>query len=92
MRLARSISARSSFGAIAPTTLLGDLILQFEDVVERAFEAIGPEMRPGCRVDQLPGDADAVGGLADAAFQHIAHAQLAADLLHVHGAALVGEA
>ena len=71
---------------------LGDLVLQLEDVVERAFETVGPQMRAGGRVDELPGDANAVRGLADAAFQHVAHAELAADLLHVDGAALVGEA
>ena len=69
-----------------------DLVLQFEDVVERAFEALRPEMRAGRGVDQLPGDAHPVAGLAHAAFQHVAHAKLAADLLHVHGPALVGEA
>jgi hypothetical protein len=71
---------------------LGDLILQLENIVERAFEALGPQMRPGGRIDQLPGDAHLVRRLAHAAFQHIAHAELAADLLHVDRAALVGEA
>ena len=33
-----------------------------------------------------------IAGLAHAAFQHVAHAELAPDLLHVDGAALVGEA
>ncbi len=43
-------------------------------------------------IDQLTCDADTVSGLAHAAFQHIADAELAADLLHVHRAAPVGEA
>src|SRR5262249_15039376 len=30
-----------------------DLILQLEDVVERAVEAVGPDVSAGCRVDQL---------------------------------------
>jgi len=30
-------------------------------------------------------------GFAHAAFEHVAHAQFARDLLHVHGLALVGE-
>ena len=42
-------------------------------------------------VDELPGDADARSRPAHAAFQHVAHAEVAADLLHVDGAALVGE-
>ena len=71
---------------------LGDLILQLEDIVEGAFEALGPQMRPGGRIDQLPGDPHPVRRLAHAAFQHIAHAELTADLFHVDSAALVGEA
>ena len=48
-------------------------------------------MRSGCGVDELPGDAHAIAGLAHAAFEHVAHAELAADLLHVDRPALVGE-
>ena len=70
----------------------GDLVLQLEDIVERAFETVRPEMRPGRGIDELPGDAHPVRGLAHAAFQHVAHAQLATDLLHVDRPALVGEA
>src|SRR5262249_35453653 len=42
--------------------------------------------------DQLPGDPHPVPGLAYRAFEHIPHAQLAADLLYVDRLALVGEA
>jgi hypothetical protein len=31
-------------------------ILQFEDVIERAIEAVGPDVCAGRRVDQLAGD------------------------------------
>jgi hypothetical protein len=48
-------------------------------------------MRAGQRIDQLPGDAHLRSRLAHRAFQNIAHAELAPDLLHVDGAALVGE-
>ena len=71
---------------------LGDPILKLEDVVERAFIALGPEMAAGRCIDELSGNAHAVRRFADAAFQHIAHAQVAADLLHIDGPALVGEA
>ena len=47
---------------------------------------------PVVGVDQLAGDAHAVAGLAHAAFEHIAHAEFAADLLHIDRLALVGEA
>ncbi len=48
-------------------------------------------MRAARCIDHLPGHANAAASLAHAAFEHITHAKLAADLLHVHGAALVGE-
>jgi hypothetical protein len=48
-------------------------------------------MGAGRRVDQLPGDAHPAARLAHRAFEHIAHAELAADLLHVDGLALVGK-
>jgi hypothetical protein len=71
--------------------LVHDLVLCGEDVVQLAVEAVGPQMAAALGVDQLGGDAHAVAGLADRAFQHEAHAELAADLLHLHRPALVGE-
>src|SRR5207249_4747877 len=50
-----------------------------------------PHMRAGRCIDHLTGHAHTAAGLAHAAFYDISHAKLAADLLHVHGAALVGE-
>src|SRR5262245_61096694 len=66
-------------------------VLQLEDIVQCAVEAIGPDVRAGGRVDQLAGDAHAVAGFAHAAFEHIAHAKFPRHLLYVDGAALVGE-
>jgi hypothetical protein len=43
-------------------------VLKFENVFERAVEAVGPEMCSAERVDQLRGDADAVAGLAHRSF------------------------
>ena len=70
---------------------LGDPILQFEYVVERAVEPVGPEMSPCVGLDQLRGDAQSVGRLAHAAFQHIAHSEFAPDLPDVDRSALVDE-
>jgi hypothetical protein len=42
-------------------------------------------------LDQLPGHTDTLAQLADAAFQYVAHAELAGDLLGIHRLALVGE-
>src|SRR5262249_15026640 len=67
-------------------------VLQLENIFKRAIEAIGPQMRPGCRLDQLPGDADAAAGLAHRAFQHVSDAELASDLLHIDRLTLVTEA
>src|ERR1700758_532968 len=58
-------------------------ILQIEHIFERAVEAVGPEMRAGFGLDQLPNDADAVAGLADRAFEQVAHAEFAPDSLHI---------
>ena len=40
-------------------------------------------MRAGNGIDELGGDADAIAGAPDAALQHVAHAELAADLPNV---------
>src|SRR5262245_49394557 len=69
-----------------------DLILQIEDIRERAFKTVRPKVNPGRCIDELTGNAHAIGGLAHAAFQHIANAELTARLLHVDSTALVGEA
>jgi len=49
-------------------------------------------MRAALCVDQLRGDAHATASLAHRAFEHIADAQLAADLFHIDGLALVRKA
>jgi hypothetical protein len=42
----------------------GNLVLQFEDVVERAVISLGPDMRAGRGLDQLRSDTDPVRGLS----------------------------
>src|SRR5262249_18034806 len=71
---------------------LGYLVLELEDVLERAVETVGPQMRAACRIDELRRDAHAVGRLARAAFEHVANAELATDLPYIYGMTLVGEA
>ena len=56
---------------------LGDLVLDGEDVGEVAVVALCPDVVAGRRVDKLRGDAQALAGLAHAAFEHVAHAELA---------------
>ena len=70
----------------------GDLVLQIEDLRQRSVETIGPQVGTRRGIDELAGDAQAVARPAHASLDHIADTQLAPDLLHVHGPALVGEA
>src|SRR5262249_8937279 len=71
---------------------LGNLVLYRENVSEVAVVALGPDMLDALGLDQLRSNPDAIARLAQTAFEHIAHTQFASDLLHVYGAALVGEA
>jgi hypothetical protein len=68
-----------------------DPVLKVEDVLEVAVETFGPEVAAAERVDQLRGEADAIGRLAHAALQHVAHAEIAGDLPHVNRPVLVDE-
>ena len=71
--------------------LLHHFVLSREDVGQITIEPVGPEVPAARGVDELCGDAYAIAGLADAAFQHEPHAQLVADLLHLGRLALEGE-
>ena len=71
--------------------LLHHFILRREDVRKVAIEPLGPEMPAAAGIDELRRDAHAIAGLADAALEHKAHAQVAPDLLHIDRPALVGE-
>src|SRR5438874_3043769 len=71
---------------------LGHSILQVEDVLNAAVEMICPQMRAASAVHELRRDAHPLCRFANATFEHISHTQFTTDLLHVDGAALVGEA
>ena len=51
----------------------GNLVLHGKDIGKLAVVAVGPQMVPACRFDQLCGDAHAVAGPPHAAFEHITH-------------------
>ena len=59
---------------------VGDVVLHGEDVDKLAVVALGPEMAAGGGVVELRGDAHAVAGLAHAAFDDVADAELLGDL------------
>jgi hypothetical protein len=68
------------------------LILQLEDVVQLAFEPFSPKMGARGRIDELSGNPDLVGRLADAALEDVSHAELEADAADVDRLSFVDEA
>src|SRR5262249_6139726 len=67
-------------------------VLKLENVFEDTIKMVCPQMAARRRIDELARDAQAVRRLADAAFEYVPHAQLAAHLLDVNRLALVREA
>src|SRR6516162_10208309 len=68
-----------------------DFVLKLENIFQRAVETVGPQMRPAEGIDQLPGDPHLRSRLAHRAFQNVADAKFAPDLLHIYRLTLVGE-
>ena len=66
-------------------------ILQLEKVGDVLLEAVGPEMSAGVGVNKLRVDAHAVLVALHRAFEHVADAELFADLFGVEALALEGE-
>src|ERR1041384_4689647 len=66
-----------------PDNPLGHLGLQIEDVAEPAIEPVCPKMCSSGGIDELSRDAHSICCFANATFQHVAHTELASDLLHV---------
>ena len=60
-----------------------DLILQLEQISHVLVEPLGPEMRAGFCVDQLRVDPHPILVALDRAFEHVANAELLADLFGV---------
>src|SRR5689334_2340235 len=72
--------------------LLGDFVLQGEDVVQLPVVPFDPDVRTTFCVDQLRNKAYPRSGSSDAAFENITHAEFAADLLRVGFAVLINKA
>jgi hypothetical protein len=51
----------------------GELVLDGEDVVQRAVVTFRPDVPAGLRLDELAGDTHAVRRFAHAPFEHVAH-------------------
>ena len=71
-----------------PGEAAGDLVLGSGQVSPLGFEPLVPQVSAGLGVDQLPNPA---ARPPHAAFEHVADAELAADLFHIDGLALVGK-
>ena len=69
----------------------GDLVLQREQIARIALEPLGPDMRVGRGVDQLGRDSNPLARALNAAFEHIAHAELSPDLLRADPLSLIGK-
>ena len=70
--------------------LLGDAVLEGEDVGGRTFKGLGPEVAVGAGVDELGGDADPVAGADDGAFDDGVDVELASNVGEWAMRALVG--
>src|SRR5260370_21237026 len=68
-----------------------NFILNRENVGQIAVVAVGPDVIPRFSLDEVGSNADPIGGLAHAAFEHITHAELSADLLHIDRLAFIGK-
>ena len=71
--------------------LAGYLVLQREQILGIMVETLGPDMQAGLGIDQLGIDPDSLARAADAALQHIAHAELAADLANIERLLPIGQ-
>jgi hypothetical protein len=71
--------------------LPGHIVLDSEDVANLAVVAFGSDVVSGGCIHQLGGDPHPVPGPLDAPLQDIAHAEVAAYVSHIDGAALIGE-
>ena len=70
---------------------LGDPVLQREEVGDVAVVLLGPDLQAASGIVEERRGAEPLAGAPDAAAEHVAHAELAADRLQVGRAALPGE-
>ena len=83
---------RSDRGLDRPDHVGRDPVLEVEHVLAGPVVPLGPEVPAGHGLDELGRDPHPLAGRADAALEHVADAELPADLAHVDRLALVGEA
>src|SRR5215467_5065077 len=69
----------------------GDLVLDGKDIGQFAIVAIRPQVMACRGLDQLGGNADAIGGSPHAAFEHVAHAELTPHFAYIHSRTFVSK-
>jgi hypothetical protein len=79
----------SVFSSLAMRATISSCIVK--KIGDRLVESLRPQVRAGLRLDQLNVDAHALAAALDAALEHIADPEVAADLPRIGGLALVGE-
>jgi hypothetical protein len=67
-------------------------VLDGKDILERAVVVLGPAVGPRRGIDQLGGDANTIANTPYAAFEQVAHAQIAPNLADIGRLAFVLEA
>ncbi len=77
------VLSRDQLKAERNSDLAGDLVLDGEQITDVAIEPLGPSVRVALGVDQLGRDPNLLVRSLDAPLQHVAHAELAANLLAV---------
>src|SRR5262249_35677355 len=78
-------------GRDRPGNASGYLVLHGKDIGQFAVVAIRPQMMASRCLDELCGDTNAIASAPHAAFEHVAHTELATHFADVHTRALVGE-
>ena len=68
-----------------------NFVLHIEEIGDRLVEAFGPEVHAGVGLDQLHVDAHAVSAALHAAFEHVAHVEIASNLSEIGRFAFVGK-
>ena len=70
--------------------LLGNVVLEGEDIGGGALEGLGPQVAIGASVDELGGDADSIARADDGALNNGVYAKLTSDFGEWEAGTLIG--
>jgi hypothetical protein len=60
-----------------------DTVLQLEDIIQQALDAVGPDVSARCGIYELSNDANAVSSFANTAFQDATNAKFTRDIPYI---------